>query len=576
MRPLVRPLAVCAAILLAVAVAAAAPLRVLVEQAPPAAGEELRDLLEGSLRARWARAQDPLALERAAFEICADAGWPWSQCAFDSLGTALHVRPGPRASIGSLRSVGTDSVASQSFLRGSQLRSGQRWRSEHWRVALGRGLRQLGESGHPFAAASLQSARPDSVHGEGAVEVVVWVAPGPRMRFGQIHFVDGARSSVAGLRRLARLPSGELFSERALEDLNTRLMQREIVEDIEAVDVRQAVGLSDVVDIHMRLIQPERRGRFAAAVGVIEDRDRRQTRVSGSIDLELLDLFGSARQFGLAWLDDGRSRRRLDLRYLEPVAFSTPFDVALALGQRHEDDLYDSFLADASLRVPLQRAQLIDLGLGFDRTTFVSGSVDEARLRTRRRLLVALQLRRRRALLRSFFGELRSEIQAAWVRESGGGSLAAAPPSQSLLRLGLQGGWQFRPRLALLARSAWQSVESDERVLPLSEQLALGGATTLRGYAEDQFRGERLGFGGVEIELGEPRGGRAYVFGDLGWIQSRRELDGGIRTSEDWLSGFGLGLRSPLAFGAIDLSLAFAEEIRFETGKLHLKLIQEF
>jgi hemolysin activation/secretion protein len=171
---------------------------------------------------------------------------------------------------------------------------------------------------------------------------------------------------------------------------------------------------------------------------------------------------------------------------------------------------------------------------------------------------------------------MRSEFQAAWVRESGGGSLVAAPPSQHLLRLGLSGGWQMRRRLALVARSAWQSVESDESVLPLSEQLSLGGATTVRGYAEDQFRGERLGFGGLELELGEPRGGRAYVFGDLGWIQSRRALDDGISRREDWLSGFGLGLRSPLALGAIDLSLAFAEEIRFETGKLHLKLIQEF
>jgi outer membrane protein assembly factor BamA len=556
--------------------ASAADLRVVVESSDPETARELRALLQEPLRASWGEKADIRRLESRAFQLCAEAGWPWSQCAFDSAAATLHLRSGPRARIGKLTSVGADSSASREFMRGSNLRVGQNWRSDRWEAALRAGLRRLGEAGHPFAAASLQSVRADSVAGEGRVALVVWVAPGPRMRFGQLHFADEIQSSKEGLRRLARVPSGEFFGEEALEGVVARLLQREIVESIDAVDVRQAPGQPSVADIHMRLQQPERRGRFAAAVGVIEDRDRKKTRVSGSIELELMDLFGSARQFGLSWLDDGRSRRRLDLRYLEPVIFSSPFDLSTTLGQRHEDDRYDSFLADAGLRIPLQGAQSIEFGAGVDRTTFVSSSVDEARVRTRRRLVVALRLRRGRAQRRSIFAELQSGYQAAWVRESGGGSLAAAPPSQSLLRLAGQGGWQIRPRLALLARSEWRGVESDERLIPESEQLRLGGATTVRGYAEEQFRGERLGFGGLELELGEPSGGRAYLFGDLGWIQSRSELDGNIHTREDWLSGFGLGLRSPLAVGALDLSLAFAEEIRFETGKLHLKLIQEF
>lgn len=568
-----RIIPVALALLLAVDAGA---LEVRVLESARSTREELTALLEDPLRSEWLRARDAEALQRRAFELVAAAGWPWAQCAFDAPAETLYLRPGSSATIGSIAMAAGDSLAFDRFVVGARLRVGQRWDEERWERALESGLRHLGDAGHPYAAASLQSVRADSSAQTGGVRLEIWVSPGPRLRFGELHVTEGARTSEVALRRLARLPEGELFRESALEDMRRRLLQREIIDAVERVELRRAPGASEAVDVYLGLAQPERRGRFSAAVGVIEDRERNDTRISGTVELEFMDLFGSARQFGLSWLDDGRSRRRLDLRYLEPVVFGSPFDAALALGQRHEDGLYESFLADAGVRLPLQSSQTVELGVGIDRTTFEASSVDEARVRTRRRLVVAFQLSRGRSPERVFFGRLRSEFQAAWIRETGGGSSAAAPPSQSLLEFGVSGGWQLRPRVALLTRSHWQSVESDEELLPRSEQLRLGGAATVRGYAEEQFLGSRLGFGGLEVEFGHAEGGRAYLFGDLGWIQTPRPVGAEVEMSEQWLRGFGLGLRSPLAIGAMDLSLAFAEEIRFETGKLHLKLIQEF
>ena len=76
--------------------------------------------------------------------------------------------------------------------------------------------------------------------------------------------------------------------------------------------------------------------------------------------------------------------------------------------------------------------------------------------------------------------------------------------------------------------------------------------------------------------IGRPRRGQAYAFVDLGWVQETLFVDERKTTREHLLQGFGLGLRSPLAIGSIDLALGFAEELSFETGKLHIALIQSF
>ena len=51
-------------------------------------------------------------------------------------------RPGERATIGSLRGVGADSLAARRFLEASRLRVGQRWGPDRWRSGLSAGLRQ--------------------------------------------------------------------------------------------------------------------------------------------------------------------------------------------------------------------------------------------------------------------------------------------------------------------------------------------------------------------------------------------------------------------------------------------------
>jgi outer membrane protein assembly factor BamA len=334
----------------------------------------------------------------------------------------------------------------------------------------------------------------------------------------------------------------------------------------------------DTVDVLLKVEQPTSIGQLAAALGVTQGEAGKGTRVYGTLDLSLLDLLGTARQLRLSFRDDGKSRRTLDVAYLEPLAFSSPLDVSATLGQRHEDALYDMILGELSLRLPWRGASAVEVGGGIDRTTFVG---DEGILRVRRRALARVAMGNLRPENDSgIFGSIDSRLEygriSQTVRNPGAGQPAVSAEEQTTVDLDLHLGWALGSRLAILARGRWASVSSNHYPLPQSEQFFIGGARTVRGHREGEVHGEIVSHASSEFILGPARGGQAYLFYDVGFARETVQTAGRLGLKETWINGFGLGLRTPAPFGRLDLSLGFAQRLSFDNGLIHLALINQF
>jgi hemolysin activation/secretion protein len=295
-------------------------------------------------------------------------------------------------------------------------------------------------------------------------------------------------------------------------------------------------------------------------------------------DIALLDLFGTARQFFGHFMDDGESRRTLDLSYLEPLVFGSPFDMRVALGQRHDEGSYDTILGELSWRLPWRAATELELGGGVDRTSFVG---EEGRLRTRRRA----DFRFRAGALRpisgaGLYGRLDSRVSYARVSQTyadaQAGQETASTSDQTIVDGDLRLGLAVGRSMAFAARGRFASVITQDLPIPESEQFFIGGATTVRGHRQDEHHGETISHGSLEFVLGPARGGQAYVFYDLGWWRDTQEQSGRIVREQGWMRGFGLGLRTPAPFGRLDLSLGFAGRLSFDDGLIHLALISVF
>ncbi len=87
--------------------------------------------------------------------------------------------------------------------------------------------------------------------------------------------------------------------------------------------------------------------------------------------------------------------------------------------------------------------------------------------------------------------------------------------------------------------------------MPLSQRFAVGGADTLRGYKDDQFRGNSMLRGTVEYRFPIRKKVQGVVFYDIGYAWDKRDQDAfdlGLMES-----GYGIGVRINSPLGPIKL-----------------------
>ena len=119
---------------------------------------------------------------------------------------------------------------------------------------------------------------------------------------------------------------------------------------------------------------------------------------------------------------------------------------------------------------------------------------------------------------------------------------------------------------SFFSRLASEGVFSTGDVEP-AETYPLGGARSLRGYRENQFRGEKIAWSNLEYRFGGES--RIFLFYDIGAY---------YRNIEGWnlKTGLGFGLRSSSALGTVELSFGVGDRLSLEGTRIHISLIENF
>jgi outer membrane protein assembly factor BamA len=136
---------------------------------------------------------------------------------------------------------------------------------------------------------------------------------------------------------------------------------------------------------------------------------------------------------------------------------------------------------------------------------------------------------------------------------------------------------RLRPVLHLQNTLVYRGLESNERVVPLSEVFYIGGARTLRGYKENQFNGRRVATARTELLLGRTRNENVYLFADVGYVlREALTPDDTVDREEIVRAGYGFGLRTGSRLGNVDLSFGVGEKLSLQQTKVHVLLVQSF
>jgi outer membrane protein assembly factor BamA len=327
------------------------------------------------------------------------------------------------------------------------------------------------------------------------------------------------------------------------------------------------------VGVLLRVSEAQRRHSVFGALGVGRDPVRDRAVLTGVVDVAFRNIASSGRDLAVGWRRDGLVGSRLAIAYRERFLAGSALDLTADVGQQVRDSSFTAQTLALAASLPLNRNLALEVGVAGDRAVFHVG-LEGNTLRARPRIGLTYGTLTEDMNSRRFGGfEVRAE--SAWRRNdlAGPGVTDRSRVRQTLYSGRFHAGAPITTRFAWAARGAWYVLTSDEAEIPASELFAFGGQGTVRGYREEQFRGDQVAYGGIELRYGSSRAAQVYGFVDAGGLRRKRR-DAEREASAH--AGFGAGLRADVGTGALDLAFGAGDGGGFGDLKVHVGLQQRF
>jgi outer membrane protein assembly factor BamA len=486
----------------------------------------------------------------------------------------LWIHEGERATVAASSIDGAEVIAADEVRSTLGVRPGDRFRPTALRRNVDELLRRYDNAGLPFAQVWFDSVAHDSTSNQ--VRIGVTVVEGTPRAISSVR-VEGLSKTREGLAvKMTGIEEGSLYSARAVETGVLRLTSSGLFDRVEAPAIRLARD-GKGVDAVLTVGEPRQSHSFTGAVGyAAPDDDVDERVISGLVNLQLRNIGGTLKNLSVFWTNDGNQRSETLIDYRDRFFLGRLLSLRLNLEQIGQRDFYTWQSLGVGMDKPVGRAgrSLLTLGIGFnaDRNVYSTGellrswryrgSLGAAFLRGNRRRTGLVDLRTRFTYARkdNVYRADSTATLAQFIVEVEGEA------SASLARL-----------LHFRIAPVYRSIESDEVLVPLSEQFYIGGARTLRGYRENQFHSRRVATLATELLVGPGRWENGYLFVDAGYVlQETPGLDGSVHSADLWPVGFGFGFRTGSRLGNIDLSFAMGEEISLQQTKVHVLLVQNF
>ena len=429
--------------------------------------------------------------------------------------------------------------------------------------------------GHAWAQVAVTSWLPDS----GRVDVRLSGVLGPRVTITGVR-IDGlkvTRRDVAE-RALGKL-AGQAYDPVVARGAAARLAQLGVFSRAEFTGLEGGPQWQTGT-LAYRVEEP-RYNRFEGAAGVQSDGS-----IVGLANLELGNLLGTARATALGWQSRGPGRSDFRARYVEPFVFGLPFRFEAGLHQELQDSTYTRTTWGAKLGYALGTGDRIDVGLEEEHVVQPHGTVSNADLqntvfsyeRDGRDDLISP--RRGTRVQTTGTGVFKSETlrpvspgQAAQTQKSNAGVADVRMETNRRVRTSTG-----------LSLELWGTGRfSSQRVLDDYERTPVGGATTLRGHDEEEFRVDRVALSRLEYRwFPGSSGERVAVFWDHALMFTREAVTDSIgnvigdRGHTQSADGIGVGLRLRAAGGLVDVYYGLAPGRGFNEGRIHLQLVSTF
>lgn len=499
---------------------------------------------------------------RTVLERFRRAGYYQAECLLeysgDSSSVLVRINPGPRYLPGDVVFEGNN------YLSGAYL---QGLLSTHRNQALDsagmvRDMQAVSlayaDHGFPQAEVSLREIR---FKGD-RLQVIYGINENARVMLSRIRFQGNLTTKDQAMLKLSGLAPGSPFSRlalaKALERLRRSGLFKEVsppllLRDMEAGQQQLLLGVKEAPF-----------NRIFGAASYLQPSAGQNGWLAGSLDLYLGNIAGTARTASVRWERPQKENSRLEIGYTEPFLFG--FDASAQAGLKHmvEDSAYVGTSAGLMVKMPVGEGFSAGMGAEYERIVPGAALIYQRSNKYGTKWL----LEWRRSDDEKYFNDIYLKLEAGYGRK------VYYQPSQQLTVSKVAGDIVFNKhvfvRQEIFFASRGRTVMSGERPVPRYDQFAMGGASSLRGYYQDQFIANQVAWGNLEYRYLPVKDLMLFPFADLGYFYDPE------RSLRGYRSGYGFGLKIDTRIGWINLVYGLGRDDSILNGKVHFGLENEF
>lgn len=447
-----------------------------------------------------------------------------------------------------------------------------------WRARMQSVLEDFARRGYPLASFVLDSVNTREIAPNEKREAVLHfnLSTGPLVRIDSIIVRGNKTTKPHVLLRELPVRMGDLFNLDEVQSIPEKLLRLGFIRSVDPPELRVNQAGHYVLEVN---VTEGNSNSLNGVAGYNPAVGNQNGFLTGLIDVQLGNLFGTGRQANVHWEKRGPETQELGLRYREPWVRGYPLHLSGGFQQLLQDTLYVERKFDLSAEAPI--GNRLAVLASFMRESVVPDSLSALRFNLPASNITSVSAGLRFDSRDELFNPSRGFFYSTTLatgRKRVQSDSATKSFSHKLVTLDMQ--WLIPTKWPQVLSVAFhgRQVTSGEPVVSITDQIRFGGATTLRGYREEQFRGSRVAWSNIEYRYLLSRYSRAFLFFDAGYYFREEAVAGSSAKlkSEAVKISYGLGVRWETPVGIVGLDYGLGESDGLFNGKVHVSLVNSF
>ncbi len=494
---------------------------------------------------------------------------------------SVTINAGPQATIRSLVITGEGADSLLRGVRGLRFIEGSPYDEVELSSLFGEILNGLEDQGFPFAKLTISSIKteysPDATSLYATIAVTL--DQNRRAVISKIEISGNDDTSPSVILREINIKAGDIYQPAKASLITSRLNKLRFFEPVQAPEFYFNERDEGILKI---TVKETNTNNFDGVIGYIPPGQNEETGyLTGLVNISMRNLFGTGRNFSFKWQQLSRNSQELDLSYTEPWLLGLPLSISPRLYQRKQDTLYvdrvleltAEYFAGENFSLTLNFSSRSVIPTLFERPVF---TVFNSTITTGG---IGLRYDTRDDPISptgginffSYFAISNKKINGPAEFISSGQVLQV---NLRKITFDLDLYFEiFNRNIAVFGVSV-REIQGD--LLEDSDLFRLGGNSTLRGYREEQFRGNRVAWTNLEYRFLLTRRSYLFAFFDTGYYLLSGDTGRGIAESTALKTGYGFGMSFETGIGLLSVSYALASGEGFSDGKIHFGIINQF